>query len=286
MYSYLHHTSYHPLDQKNSIAYSQSLRLRMICSELAEFKKSAQTLLKYLTLRGHPHTKVKESIERARLVDRKTLLEYNSKPKKSVIPFILQHNPHHQHAHQILRSANELWTGKIENRKFYANKIIVANNRAPNLRDILTSSTFPRPPAKQGSRPCMRLSCNTCESIICTKNITSTTTKEKFRIIGDNTCLKRNVVYVIPCPVCRSQYVGETGRTINERISEHKRDIRYRRRESPVAKHFLDHDVLDKDLLCTIIDSSPQDRNIRIRLEEAWIRLLKTMSPTRMNLKL
>lgn len=183
----------------------------------------------------------------------------------------MQYNPCHLHANRVLRNANELWTGKTEKRKFYSNKIIIASNRAPNLREMLTSSTYPRPATKRVSRPCMRMSCNISENITVTKTIKSTTTAQYFRIIGDNTCLTKSAIYIIHCPICRHQYVGETGRTIAERISEHKRDIRYRRRDSPVAKGFLDHDVQDSELLCTITDSTPKDRNTRLRLEEAWI---------------
>lgn len=268
MYSYLH------------------LRLRMICSELNMFDEAAHILLKYLTLRGHPHHRAKASINKALILKSADLLKKKQKESKQVIPFILQHNHCHQHAQKILGETKLLFTGKVENRKFYKNKIIIASNRAPNLRDILTSSNFPRTPTRSGSRPCMTLSCNICENIIRTKNITSTHNNNQYRILGDNTCLTKNAVYVIHCPACYFQYVGETGRMVADRINEHKRDIRYCRKESPVAKHFQDHDVLDRDLLCTIVDSSAKDRNIRLRLEEAWIRVLNTMTPSGMNQKL
>lgn len=286
MYSYLHYESYHPPHQKNSIAYSQAIRLRTICSEISEFEKASQTLLKFLTLQGHPHHKVKDSIHKAKNLNRQELLKPRTRDSKPIIPFILQHNPHHHYAHNIIREAKLLFTGKIENTKFYKNKIIIANNGAPNLGDILTASTFPKPPPKRGSRPCMRLSCNPCENIICTNKITSSNTKNVYQILGDNTCLTKNTVYVIHCLVYLHQYVGETGHTVNERISEHKRDIRYRRKTSPVAKHFIDHNVLETDLLCTIIYSTPKDQNIRLRLEEAWIRVLNTMTPSGINHKL
>ena len=36
------------------------------------------------------------------------------------------------------------------------------------------------------------------------------------------TCQSRNIVYMIECDKCRLQYIGETDRSLKERISEHK----------------------------------------------------------------
>lgn len=77
-----------------------------------------------------------------------------------------------------------------------------------------------------------------------------------------------------------------SGRHLWERLAYHKRDIKNRNRDSPVAEHFRDHDVQANDILCTIIDNSPSDKNVRKRLEEAWIRIMTTMNPTGMNLKM
>lgn len=159
----------------------------------------------------------------------------------------------------------------------------MAYKRARNLRDILCHSQLPRPVKNHSSRPCMRFNCNHCENIISDKEIVSTSTGHKHKIIGNNTCQTRNVVYAITCPVCRSQYVGETGRHLWERLADHKRDIRNRKRDSPVSEHFRDHDAQANEILCTVLDSSPSNKNIRKRLEEAWIRILSTMNPAGMN---
>ena len=38
-------------------------------------------------------------------------------------------------------------------------------------------------------------------------------------------CNKINVVYQIDCQNCDSKYVGETGRTLGDRIKEHKNNV-------------------------------------------------------------
>lgn len=118
------------------------------------------------------------------------------------------------------------------------------------------------------------------------KEITSHTTKKLFRIHGDLTCQSRSVVYALTCPACGKQYIGETGRTLATRISEHKRDILRRNKKSPAASHFVDHDVDPKELICTALDNSSKNRNKRLRLEEAYIRLMSAMTPDGINSKM
>ena len=45
------------------------------------------------------------------------------------------------------------------------------------------------------------------------------------------------VVYQVNCLNCNAVYIGETGRLLEERISEHKRDIRNKKRESHIYMH-------------------------------------------------
>ena len=44
----------------------------------------------------------------------------------------------------------------------------------------------------------------------------------------------------IPCLDCDKSYYGQTGRSINQRISEHKRSIRYGQENSSVFQHVKD----------------------------------------------
>ena len=52
--------------------------------------------------------------------------------------------------------------------------------------------------------------------------------------------LTHSGVYKIPCKSCQKQYIGETGRDLDTRISEHKKDIKpkvIQNKESGVASH-------------------------------------------------
>ena len=50
------------------------------------------------------------------------------------------------------------------------------------------------------------------------------------------------LVYRIPCSECSWSYIGETGRSLQERISEHKRAVANCQSNSEVASHVWERD--------------------------------------------
>ena len=65
----------------------------------------------------------------------------------------------------------------------------------------------------------------------------SSSTGETYIIRKHLTCLTENVVYLLTCTLCQSEYVGETCHTLENRIVEHCADVRHKR-NTPVARHF------------------------------------------------
>ena len=72
--NYIHSKSTHPFSLKNSIAYSQALRLKRICSTTGEYEKHTDNLTKQLLKKGYPETMVNEKIQKATKQDRAGLL--------------------------------------------------------------------------------------------------------------------------------------------------------------------------------------------------------------------
>ena len=82
---------------------------------------------------------------------------------------------------------------------------------------------------------------------------------------------RNNVIYKIPCQHCEQVYIGETSKTANTRITEHKNAIRREVSRSLPATHVINHDHRFDWTKTAIIDHATT-REAR-ELKEAWHRL-------------
>ena len=78
--NFLHHKSAHPKALKDSIPYSQALRIKRICSETSEVMKHLKDLKDVFIKRGYESKILYHHFERTMSVDRKILLENKEKP--------------------------------------------------------------------------------------------------------------------------------------------------------------------------------------------------------------
>ena len=64
--------------------------------------------------------------------------------------------------------------------------------------------------------------------------------KRSIKITDHFTCTSANVIYCITCTLCKTLYIGETGRRRGDRFREHLRDLEkdHQNASKPVAWHF------------------------------------------------
>ena len=160
----------------------------------------------------------------------------------------------------------------------------ITYRRPRNLKDILVHSDFLRPKPRQSGMFVCRRHCTSCQKIMTGTTFTSHTNNRKFKIEGHHNCQSNYVIYLIECNLCHQQYVGQTSNTLHARLTSHSSDIKKRKLTS-VAAHFTSPGHSITHLKCTAIAQSYRDGNLKLRHEEAWIRLLETWYPNGMNIK-
>ena len=64
-----------------------------------------------------------------------------------------------------------------------------------------------------------------CIRVDAIKVYKSTQPKQTFKLKGEFTCKTTGVIYIISCNKCNKQYIGQTGRTLHDRIREHMYSI-------------------------------------------------------------
>ena len=84
-HSYLLYSSSHPSHVKNSIPYSQFLRLRRLCSDDSDFSSKSEEMCQFFEKRGYPVSVVKAGHHRAQQFDRQSSLQTSQKDKTDKI---------------------------------------------------------------------------------------------------------------------------------------------------------------------------------------------------------
>ena len=132
----LHRTSCHPNHTKKGIPYSQTLRIRRICSDEQFFKGRVGDLKTSLLARGYGENEVDSQIDRVRDKNRATLLDPITKEKDDTkIAFVLTYHPALHKVYDILRKNQNLLPVDSGHEAVFKDKIFASFRRAKSLKD-------------------------------------------------------------------------------------------------------------------------------------------------------
>ena len=105
-HSYLLYDSAHPQRCKDSIPYSQFLRVRRICSLESDFKEHVLKLTSHFLIRGYPMKLLQEAAALVKALDRKELLKEAENKReekdKDRVFLITTYNPNYQQLQDIV----------------------------------------------------------------------------------------------------------------------------------------------------------------------------------------
>ena len=152
------------------------------------------------------------------------------------VPLVMTYHPFNTHIKRYLLQNFRILSTDQQTRDIFPQPPIVAYKRDLSLRDILVHSTDSSSTEQPGSHVCQRPRCQTCEFVTPLTDIRGP--KSTFTIRDHFTCMLENLVYCISCRRCSHIYIGETGRNLRSRISEHLRSGRNNTPGFPVAQHF------------------------------------------------
>ena len=164
-------------------------------------------------------------------------------------------------------------------KEIFPAKPVVAFRRSPTLKDMLVKSVLksnsPAPVKPFGFFHCHRRNCSTCAHSVEAATFYAHHTKTTHSIQGYITCNTSNVIYIITCSKCHKQYVGETGRKLKNRISEHLRSIN-NDLDTVVGKHFNTLNHTNAHMKISAIESLCNSTGYRKVKELFWINKLQT----------
>ena len=138
-----------------------------------------------------------------------------------------------------------------------------------NLRQ--TASVNEEPP--RPSQSCSKSRCRLCLSLIYSNYISSTANNKTFKCHNVNTsCDYKCIIYVISCPNCNLQYVGQSN-NLRARMNGHKSDFRLyaagkinKMDNELLCDHSISHDI--DYFLASIVDMIHVGNNTESQLDE------------------
>ena len=169
---------------------------------------------------------------------------------------------------------------------------VIAYKRNASLRDLLVHSELPQnKPSNQ--QPAGIHKCNHPRSLTYPflqegqTNYIFFNINESRKITDYISCNSKNLIYLIQCKKCHSQYIGETKRKLNERFGEHRRSILNHHQllnPTPVSLHFNQpgHSINDVQLIPLELIRSKRD-SVRKAREAHLINKAKTLHPLGIN---
>ena len=219
-HSYLLYSSSHPSHVKNSIPYSQFLRLRRLCSEDSDFSLKSEEMCEFFDKRGYPASVVEAGHHRAQQINRQSALQTSQKENTNRIPFTLTFHPHNHAVKSIILKNFKLLQNDPDTGRIFLQPPLITFKRDKNVGNFLVRSAF-QTSEQPGTFKCARTWCKTCPFICNFEKLSGP--KRSIKITDHFTCTSANVIYCITCTLCKKLYISETGRRLGDRFREHLR---------------------------------------------------------------
>ena len=160
-HSYLLHSSSHPSYVKNSIPYSQFLRLRRLCSDDSDFSNKSKEMCQFFEKRGYLLLSFKQPITALNKIDRQSALQTSQKEKNDRIPFTLTFHPRNNPVKAIILNNFKILQNNPETGAIFSQPPLISFKRDKNVGYFLARSAF-KMIEKPGTFKCARSRCKTC----------------------------------------------------------------------------------------------------------------------------
>ena len=169
---------------------------------------------------------ISTGIAKARSIDKTELRKVKEKTQNNILPFISTFNPKNPNAFKLIQQHIPiLMKDKKMKDILQTHRFIKSQRQSKSLKMILTRAEFKTTYTSPSVKKCDRHNCGTCHYLNEGPSITFANGKT-FTVKHNITCSSKNLIYVITCSGCHKQYIGQTGNSLQQRVTIHKQHIR------------------------------------------------------------
>ena len=158
---------------------------------------------------------------------------------------------------------------------------LTAFKRQRNIKDNIIRAKVARAPKERplrdncGMKNCGQ-QCTACPFIYEGKFV-KIDSESQWKINKRVNCETRNLVYMIECSKCKERYIGETKRSLKQRLSDHRAYVTNQNMETATGLHFNKPGHNLSNLKIIVIEKQKtEDDNYRKEREKYFINKLNT----------
>ena len=193
-HQYLYYDSCHTDHIKSSIIFSQTLRLKRICSEKNDLNVHVGNLKTWFGKRGYRYYLIKEQVEKAL---RPTPSEENNSKKVNGVSLVVTYNPAFKNLFQMIRRNLQLLYADEQVRKVFSPAPFVSFISTRNLKIYLVKSEIYSLERKVGSEKCKSKRCLVCSNVSEMDVFQSFQTKKQYKINHQLNCNDKCLIYLL-----------------------------------------------------------------------------------------
>ena len=282
-------SSSHPPSCNQSIPFSKLLRIKRCCSDNDDVITISYQVANYFSARQYPKHIIESANKNIHSIHREDILMPSSKKiSPDSIPLIFSFHPSIYPLRRIILKHYKTFMTDQVTKDIFKLLHITSYKRERNLCNHLVRASEPQSLifSDAGTFSCKRRRCNTCKFVTNCSAIHIKDTNGSCNVTHPFTCISKNIVYGTICKRCNIIYIGETGRRLADRITEHIRSVIKKFGGFPVAQHFSppSHCSLNDFSVTGIINCNCSNVN-RLNIENRIIFKLGSLSPLGLNTK-
>ena len=271
---YVPFNSCHPKHTLKNIPLNLAQRICMIIEKDDIKEQKLEQLLETLTKLGYPKEVVQNEIGRAKAISQAELRKTKEKKNENVLSFVSTNNPSNPNIFNAIKTSMDQIKGSLRHKNVLENTKLIHSKRQPsNLGRLLCKSKYINKD-KLGIKKCGK-NCVCCNYLMEIKEYKFLNLNSTFVINSNFNCNSSNLIYAIVCPGCNEEYIGQTGRTLKERLCLYRQHISHPEYQTAYIEQHLRDCGKGRFSIFPILQVKKNDVILRETIESKFIAKIK-----------
>ena len=215
-HQFLDFNSAHPIHIKKSIVFSQSLRIKRLCSSNVAFENHFERLKVWFQNRGYPKTLVDNQLKC--VIETRQTSEHTYK-RGNGVPLVLTCHLRLKNVNDVIKKYLVFLYAKEQVENVFTTPPFVSFRAGFSLRKHLVRAKVYPFLRECGSSGCNKSRCLNVNNIDVFQSFVA---KETYKINHKFDCDSKCIIYLFSCKTCGLQYVGSTVERFRFRWNNYK----------------------------------------------------------------